>query len=273
MPKQETMRGLERGLHVLEALEAQPISSLHDLHLATGIPKPSLLRVLQTLERFPLVSRRLGDGRWRASTCLSRAPRRQARHDRVAEAAAPVLDRLCQKVSWPSDLLVPAGDHLLIAETSRTHTPFPISGPARIGVRVNWLLSAVGTAYLAYCPEREREQVLRRLRQSDRPEDRLAREPRQLDKILAETRKRGYGVRMPGFVATPQGTVFRDAGLAAIAVPLLDGSRVHGSINVIWTSAAASVDAFAERHLADLQNAAQEILNSVRAEAGVRLRR
>jgi hypothetical protein len=40
------MRGLERGLRVLEALEAQPISSLHDLHLVTGIPKPSLLRVL-----------------------------------------------------------------------------------------------------------------------------------------------------------------------------------------------------------------------------------
>jgi hypothetical protein len=61
MPKQETMRGLERGLRVLEAFEARPISSLHDLHLSTGIPKPSLLRVLQTLERFHLVSRRLGD--------------------------------------------------------------------------------------------------------------------------------------------------------------------------------------------------------------------
>jgi IclR family mhp operon transcriptional activator len=264
MPKQETMRGLERGLRVLEALEAQPISSLHELHLATGIPKPSLLRVLQTLERFHLVSRRL-DGRYRTSTNLTSRPRRHAQHERVAEAAAPVLDRLCQTVSWPSDLLVPSGDHMLIAETSRTRTPFPIGGPARIGVHVNWLLSAVGRVYLAYCPERERERVLRRLRRSDRLEDGLAKEPRQLDKILAETRKRGYGVRVPGFVATAQGTVFRDAGLAAIAVPLLDRSRVHGSINVIWVETACTVEDFAKRHLADLQGAAQEIVASLRA--------
>src|SRR5262245_3845871 len=123
MANQETMRGLERGLRVVEALESHPISSLHDLHLATGIPKPSLLRVLQTLERFHLVSRRLGDGRYRASTNLTRRPRRNAKQERVAEAAAPVLDRLCQRISWPSDLFVPAGDHLLLVETSRSVTP------------------------------------------------------------------------------------------------------------------------------------------------------
>ena len=98
MPKSETMRGLERGLQVLGALETNPISSLHELHLATGISKPSLLRILHTLERFGLVSRRLGDGRYRASTNLTRIPRRQVRYDRVAEAAAPVLDRLCQRI-------------------------------------------------------------------------------------------------------------------------------------------------------------------------------
>ena len=55
MPKSESLRGLERGLQVLDALRTNPISSLHDLHLATGISKPSLLRVLHTLERFGLV--------------------------------------------------------------------------------------------------------------------------------------------------------------------------------------------------------------------------
>src|SRR5262249_29696191 len=96
-PNRRAMRALERGLRVLEALEANQISSLHALHVATGISKPSLLRVLNTLEEFRLVSRRLGDGRYRASTSLTRRPRRHARYDRVAEAAAPVLDRLCQR--------------------------------------------------------------------------------------------------------------------------------------------------------------------------------
>src|ERR1700736_5214906 len=98
MPSSQTIRGWERGLQVLQVLQSNPISSLHDVHLATKISKPSLLRILHTLERSGLVSRRLGDGRYRISANLIRMARKRGRHDRVAEAAAPVLDRLCQKI-------------------------------------------------------------------------------------------------------------------------------------------------------------------------------
>lgn len=266
MSRSETIRGLERGLRVLEALEAKSISSLQDLHLTTGIPKPSLLRVLHTLERFRLVSRRLGDGHYRASTNLTRRPRRQARYERVAEAAAPVLDRLCQKISWPSDLMVPAGDHMVIAESSQTHTPFLIKAGG-IGYSINWLLSAVGRVYLAYCPAREREQILGRLRASGKPEDRLAHEPKRVDMILAETRKRGYGIRDPGFFGGFFGAPPYDDGLAAISVALSDGTRVHGSINILFVRSAFAVEDFAGRHLADLQAAAREIIASLSVQS------
>src|SRR5262245_17625272 len=111
MARSETIRGLERGLQVLQALQANPISSLPDIHLATEISKPSLLRILHTLVQFGMVSRRLADGHYRISS-FTRGARRRDRYDRVAEAAAPVLDRLCQKVTWPSDLFVPAGNHM-----------------------------------------------------------------------------------------------------------------------------------------------------------------
>jgi IclR family transcriptional regulator, mhp operon transcriptional activator len=267
MSKSETMRGLERGLRVLEALEANPISSLHDLHHATGISKTSLLRILQTLAAFGLVSRRLGDGRYRTSTNLTRTPRRHARYERVAEAAAPVLDRLCQKISWPSDLMVPAGDHMLIAETSQTQTPFLIKAGG-IGRSVNWLLSAVGRAYLAHCPDKEREGIIAKLGNSERPEDHLAHEPARLARILAETRHRGYGIRDPGFVGGFYGTAPQDDGLAAIALPLLDRGRVHGAINILWVKTAFSIEDFARRHLADLQNATREIVDSLHQTRG-----
>jgi hypothetical protein len=63
--------------------------------------------------------------------------RKRDRHDRVAEAAAPVLFRLCEKVKWPSDLFVPAGDCMEKRETSRPYSPFTIPAmPQKIGVRV-----------------------------------------------------------------------------------------------------------------------------------------
>src|ERR1700681_1782777 len=131
---------------MLQALQENFISSLHDIHRLTRISKPSLLRILHTLEQSGVISRRLADGRYRISTNLSHLARKRDRYDRVAEAAAPVLDRLCQKVLWPSDLMVPAGDHLEIRESSRVRTPFATYFLDRIGTRVNWLLSAVGRA-------------------------------------------------------------------------------------------------------------------------------
>jgi IclR family transcriptional regulator, mhp operon transcriptional activator len=261
MPRSQTIRGLERGLQVLQFLQSHPISSLHDVHVTTRISKPSLLRILYTLEKSGLVSRRLGDGRYRVSANLTRVARRRAGFDRIAEAAAPVLDRLCQQISWPSDLLVPAGDHMEIVETSQTHSPFLIK-VSGIGQPVNWLLSAVGRVYLAFCTDKERETVLQKLRKSEKPEDRLVRDPKRLDKILAETRQRGYGLRDSNFGGGAYGSPPLDDGLAAIAVPLLDGTRVHGSVNILWIKTAFTIDEFAARHLQDLRKAA-DIVSSL----------
>ncbi|MBM3530855.1 MAG: helix-turn-helix domain-containing protein [Alphaproteobacteria bacterium] len=264
MAKGGTIRGLERGLQALQALQANPISSLHDIHRITGISKPSLLRILHTLEQFGMVSRRLADGHYRISANLSLLARKSDRHDRIAEAAAPVLDRLCQKISWPSDLLVPAGDHMEIRESSRVRTPFSIYFTHdRIGTPVNWVLSAVGRAYLAYCPEHERQKILALLRKSKLPENRLAHDIKRLDRIFAETRSNGFGERDPSFGGGPYGRNMPD-GLAGIAVPLLDRRRVHGVINIVWVRAALTVEHMVRAHLTDLQAAAVEIVNSLR---------
>jgi IclR family mhp operon transcriptional activator len=263
----KTIRSLERGLKVLQALQENSISSLHDVHRQTRISKPSLLRILYTLEQSGLISRRLADGRYRISTNMSHLARKRDRYDGVAEAAAPILDRLCQKVSWPSDLMVPAGDHLEIRESSRVRTPFAIYFMQdRIGTPVNWILSAVGRAYLAFCPENERQKILVLLRKSDKPENRLARDSRRVDRILAETRANGYGTRDPSFIGGAYGRQTPD-GLSGMAVPLLDRGRVHGVINIVWAKAAREIDDMVRDHLDDLQAAASEIVESIRYHA------
>ena len=86
----------------------------------------------------------------------------------------------------------------------------------------------MGRAYLAYCPEKERERILALLRKSGKTEDGLAGDLKRLDRILAETRMKGYGIRDQSFVGGAYGRHSPD-GLAGIAVPLLDGRRVQGS--------------------------------------------
>src|SRR3981189_657949 len=93
VPKVEMIKSLERGLQGLQALRASPMASLHDLFLATRISKPSLLRILNTLEHAGVVSRRLADGQYRISA-FARMGRKRDPHDSVAEAGAPVLHPL-----------------------------------------------------------------------------------------------------------------------------------------------------------------------------------
>jgi IclR family transcriptional regulator, mhp operon transcriptional activator len=267
MPRVETIRGLERGLQVLQFLYSEPISSLHEIHVSTAISKPSLLRILNTLERSGMVTRRLADGRYRLRAFTDVVQKRD-RHDRVAEAAAPVLIRLCEKVKWPSDLFVPAGDCMERRESSKPHSPFVFQAERRpgaeVGRRVGWLMTGVGRAYLACCPEKEREGILKGLRKHDRPEDWLARDTRRLERILAETRKRGYATRDPGFTGGSYKGPPYDDGLAAIATALCDGTRIYGSMNLLWIKKAFTVEEFAAQHLTDLQDAAREIVSSLR---------
>lgn len=266
MADPKIIKGLERGLLVLQALHMQPDSSLHELHVVTRISKPSLLRILHTLVRAGLATRRLGDGRYRTGSTLAQAPSRRAHRDRIAEIAAPAMERLCEKISWPSDLMVPAGDHMEIRETSRKRSPFLLQ-PERIGLPVNWLWTAVGRAYLAYCPAKERQRIIALLAGSTRPEDRLAREPARLNAILAEVRARGYGTRDAAHVGGYYGGPQHADGLLAIAVPLRDGARVVGALNILWLRTAFTIEAFAARYLSDLQASAAEIVSSLRNRA------
>jgi IclR family mhp operon transcriptional activator len=264
MAGSKVIKSLERGLLVLQALQMQPDSSLQELYVFTGISKPSLLRILHTLAISGLVTRRLADGRYRIGATFSRVPSRREHRDRIAEAAAPILERLCQRVSWPSDLMVPAGDHMEIRETSRARSPFLLQGE-RVGLPVNWLLSGVGRAYLAYCPAKERQRIIDMLRISSKAEDRLAREPARLNVILAEVRARGYATRDPTHVGGYYGGPPHADGLFSIAIPLRDGPRVLGAINMLWLKTAFSIEDFAAHHLAALQGASAEIVGSLRS--------
>jgi IclR family mhp operon transcriptional activator len=257
------IRGLERGLRVFKILQQSAALTLADLHDATGLPKPTLKRILSTLESAGMVHRGIDDRRYRISARLTRIKRKADPSDRVAEAAAPVLDRLCRKIVWPSDLAVPAGDHMEIRETSRTLSPF-VFNSARIGYRINWLLTALGRVYLAHCPADERERIVAQLRRSKNPQDKLAHQPERLEAVLAETRSRGYGLRDPNFFGGYNDDLFDDQ-LQGIAVPVIEDGKVHGCINILWIRRALAVDDMIRQHLADLKAAAAEISSRLAA--------
>ncbi len=153
----QPIRAIERGISVMRALEALGTASLHQLHEKTGLYRNTfgLRRMTGTLDEF----------------------------DRLAEVAGPVLGRLFESVKWPLDLMVRNGHFMEIKETSRRQTPFLVNRD-EVGHQVAFGVTAMGRAYLAFCPAAERDEILERLRASKNPADQIARTPEKLLPIL-----------------------------------------------------------------------------------------
>jgi IclR family mhp operon transcriptional activator len=262
--KVKTINSLVRGLDVLRALQAMRAASLHDLHQTTGLSKSTLTRIVHTLHRQGMVWQRMADGAYLPShSLLRRAQLDNA--DWLVEIASPVLEDLCRKVSWPSVLTIPRLDYVEVLETNQPRSYFDDIPLGPIGFRANMLRSASGRAYLAFCPDREREAVLRRLREKNQPGDERAHDAKWILDVVRETRERGYSIRDPefgGHYAKPREEC--DDARNSIAMPIRVDGHVLGCINLTWKNKLMTLNTAVKRHLGALR----EAITTVESRAG-----
>jgi IclR family mhp operon transcriptional activator len=254
---------LVRGLTVLRAVHATAGISLHELHRQTHLPKATLLRSLRTLEATGFLTRRLADGGYLPAAFAQPAVGGSPRWLPLTEAAGPALEALSHRIPWPTDLGVRDGTAMRVLESNRRLSSIGVNRTP-LGARPHMLWSAMGRAYLAFCPGSEREEILAALRASKAPEDAFARQRAKVEALLAETRKRTYGVRDGRYTVLDAGARRR---VAAIAVPVLQGGAVIACVNCVWLADVMAEEQVVTRHLADLQAAAAAIARKSRFTA------
>ena len=204
MDSVKTIRAVERAFEVLHALQhAQQGATLVDLHNATGLSGPTLLRLLKTLIQAQVVRRSSLDQLYRTSVQLHALGQALSPAERLADLSAPWIDSLCHQVQWPSDLVVHSGDEdsMQVLESSLRQSPFFVRRtPGR--VRVNLLGSAGGTAFLAALGERRREQLLRVARSGRDAHNLTISAAGDLDARMEQVRSRGYASLATGRAAS-----------------------------------------------------------------------
>ena len=255
----KTVRALERGLDVLLEVQARRASSLHELHQALGLPKATLLRMLLTLGRKGLVWQRLADGAYLPH--VGAAARAQlASLESVAEIASPHMKDLSRRVAWPSVLAAPRLDHMEIIETNSPLFRLDSATLGPVGVKLSYIHTATGRAYLAACDESEREAIIARLR----PKDVVDGSEGELREILKHARDKGFASREPmhPWPDRSKQLVLRD-GRRSLAVPILANGAPVAAINVTWPARRGTDEVVIVRHLEALQQTARAIGHAI----------
>ena len=228
------IEALRRGLAVLDLLGQTGPLGLSEAARRAGLPKASALRVLATLAAAGHARQRLSDGRWEA---CARPARRAGAADgatsQLAQAAGPVLDRLCAEVLWPSDIGMFERGAIRVLETSRRRSPFVINRDV-MGTRIHVMFSAMGRAILAGQDDAGRARMIAALRREGDARDRAACTEAAVARIVAETRARGHAVREPGYFVTAPG----EGRVSAVALPVMAGGAPVAAVNLCWLSGA-----------------------------------
>lgn len=249
------MQSLMRGLDVIRSVMDLEPCSLQQLHDATGLPKPSLLRILEALETAGIVFRPIDDKRYRLSANNFLMRRTPDLRVALQEVSVPVLSKLCRDAVWPSDLVIPDGNRMVVISSNRMLSPFAIK-PSAHGHQPDMLLTAVGRVYLAFSAEHRRSEIIGAIR-SENPGHRMLRDEDALSRLLLDTRQRGYGIR----------SEHKADGFGAIAVPVLVRNDPIACLNLFYYKSAISQDNVVKEHLSKLVAAADEIVKRLTASS------
>lgn len=255
----KSVDALRRGLTVLHAIEQSSAMTLNELHIQTGIPKASLLRILKTLQECGWIARNELERRYVPAAAPGDSGPAAVWRARLSALAAPVRAALERRIPWPTDLAVREGTTMLILDAHR-----PINGLGVnyrvLGFRPAMLVSSLGRCWLAFCPADERRALIARLARSTNALDRLATRANAVQRLVADGRARGYCARDPSELASDSPERF-----GAISVPVFAGDRLLAALSCAWLPGVTNEASIVASCLPTLRDAARLIGERARA--------
>jgi IclR family transcriptional regulator, mhp operon transcriptional activator len=243
------IRSFARGLAVLSALNRHGSATALMLARETGVPRAAVYRLLQTLFDNGYVGRGSADDRYHLRLKVRGLSEGFEDEQWITAFAGPALMELTRRTAWPCDVSTLEGLKMVIRETTHRVAPLSIDRNM-VGQELPILGSSSGLAYISFAPKEERDTLLALLARSSDPHDAPARDPVQVSRLIAATRRRGYGLRQGGEIWPHTGS---------LALPVRVGSRVLGCINTVWMARVISPNEGVARCLEPLRETRQLI--------------
>lgn len=224
-------------------------AAINTMAAAIGLPRTTTFRILETLRAAGFVERDAQDDCYRPTVMVRTLSDGFDTQALVAHIARPLLESLGAQLAWPLAIATPCGAMMMIREATDHPAP-PAAERYRPGVRIPMLTSAAGRAYLAYCPSAQRDSLLDLLARSPLPEDRLARNRADVERLLRETRELGCGMARRARRALEE---------TSLAVPVRVGQQILAAITLHYPASAVPLRDAVEQFLPRMRAVARQI--------------
>src|SRR5882757_5225006 len=243
------IRALNRGLDVLTQLNRLERAPINTLAGAVRLPRTTTYRILETLRLAGYVVRDPHDDCYRPTIMVRALSEGFDDEAMVAHIAKPHLATLGAQIVWPVAIATPSGATMMIRETTDRESPLALERYSA-GVRVPMLASAAGRAYLAFCSTPQRDAMLELLARSSQPEDRLARNRIEVERLLSETRTQGFGMAHRARRVSEE---------TSLAIPVRAKDRIIATVTVRYAATAVTLRTAVEQFLPKMREVAQKI--------------
>lgn len=248
---QSTIRAVSRALELLRTMNRGRRWTLHELHHETGLPKPTLFRMLQTLQTDGFVTSDVVRREYSLTRRVLELSQGYSEPSALVAAAAPITREVTRRIHWPLALGIPEHGYLVVAHSTMPYSPLAIR-TSTLGHKLDWQTSAMARIYLAFQPTDSQHALLETLAECwSSPQERQA-----FEYTLHTLKKTGYAVRHA-----------RQRGESAtLAVPVLEDHHSVAAIGMTTFAGSLTTERI-EDMLPILQETAARVLDNVGPEA------
>lgn len=243
-----SVRSLERGIAVLQAVNQHNGLKSTEVAKIVGVPRPTAYRLLETLEGLGLVAKGASDEAWRPTLSSKSLSSGYRDEDWVAQVAVPTMVKLGRQVLWPIDLVTFYNYEMQVRASTHNISPFSVDH-GMIGRRLPILDTSGGRAYLAFCSDTERDQIIRGLKEKLGIRGEVILGDGPLFQILEQCRNLGVGFRSGGF----------NKHTMSISAPIMKNGRPLSCLTMVWIASAMDFEKGRSLYRDALISAASEI--------------
>lgn len=250
---------MQRALAVLEGIAGaeRPVSP-SELNGTLDLPKPTLHRLCQALERDGFLQRELDGRRLQPGPRLTRLALQVIAGVAQQADRKAVLQAVSAKIGETCNLVVPDRNTMLYLDRVETHWPLRLQFP--VGAHVPLHCTASGKLFLSSLPVARRKRLIALLPLERRTAKTLS-DPAALEAALKRVRQDQVGSDDEEFID----------GMVAVAVPITDPNGRLAACLTLHAPRQRMTLAAARKHLPTLRSAAAQLsalLEGDLAEAG-----